>query len=228
MGETVKRMGVLGGTFNPIHTGHLLIAEEIRERFSLDRVLFIPSHIPPHKSVEVAAAKDRMAMVRIAIADNPFFGLSDIEMRRGKKSYSVDTLRELRDKSQAKLFFLLGSEAFLQIHTWKDPSELFKYTDFIVMERGGREITLEEMEDYLLEFHQRFPQVEFYHQGKIEDLHVFTVHSGTSESRLYLTPVVKLGISSSEIRKRAQNGLSIKYRVPDRVEQFISEGGLYR
>ncbi len=228
MAEELDRLGIFGGTFNPIHMGHLVVAEEVRERFSLDRVLFVPSYLPPHKSVDVAPARDRLAMVRLAIKGNPFFGLSDLEVRRGTKSYTVDTLRDLADKVEARLYFLIGSEAFLHLHTWREPPELFKYADFVVMERAGREVALEELEDYLAEFHGRFSQVEFYYHGKVEDVQIFYVQGEGFESRLYLTPVVNIGISSTGIRKRLRKGMSIKYRVPNGVETFISERGLYR
>ena len=221
-------MGILGGTFNPIHLGHLAVAEEVRERFSLDRVLFIPAYIPPHKSVDVALAKARLAMVRMAIEDNTHFGLSDIEIRRGTKSYTVDTLKELKDSVQASMYFLIGSEAFFQIHTWKNPPGLFQYAHFVIMEREGMRVTFEELEDYLREFHNRFPQVEFYYQGKVRDLHVFMVQGEGFESSLYLTPVVSIGISSTGIRRRIREGRSIKYRVPPKVEAFIYKVGLYR
>jgi len=224
----VERLGILGGTFNPIHLGHLVVAEEVRERFSLDRMLFIPAYIPPHKSVDVAPAKARLAMVRMAIENNLHFGLSDIEIRRGTKSYTVDTLKELKDSVRASIYFLLGSEAFLQIHTWRNPPELFRYAHFVIMERAGRKVTFEELEDYLKEFHTRFPQAEFYYQGKVGDLHVFMAQGEGFESSLYLTPVVNIGISSTGIRRRIREGRSIKYRVPSKVEEFIYEVGLYR
>ena len=228
MAEELDRLGIFGGTFNPVHLGHLVVAEEVRERFSLDRVLFVPSYIPPHKSVDVAPARARLAMVRLAIQDNPFFGLSDVEVRRGTRSYTVDTLRDMAERVSARLYFLIGSEAFLQLHTWKEPPELFRYAHFIVMKRAGRETTLEELEDYLEEFHRRFSQVEFYYHGKLEDIQIFTVHCEGFESRIYLTPVVNIGISSTGIRKRVSKGKSIKYRVPREVEKFIGESGLYR
>ncbi len=224
----LERLGILGGTFNPIHMGHLVVAEEVRERFSLDRVLFVPSYIPPHKSVDVAPAKERLAMVRLAIKGNPFFGLSDVEVRRGTRSYTVDTLKELNASVQASLYFLIGSEAFLQLHSWKQPPELFRYAQFVVMERAGRVLSIEEMEDYLNEFHARFPEVEFYHQGKVGDLHVFTVQGEGFDSKIYLTPVVNIGISSTGIRRRLREGRSIKYRVPPEVESLILEVGLYK
>ena len=228
MAEDLDRLGIFGGTFNPIHLGHLVVAEEVRERFSLDRVLFVPSYLPPHKSVDVAPARARLAMVRLSIKDNPYFGLSDVEVRREAKSYTVDTLQDMRERVSARLFFLIGSEAFFHLHTWKEPPELFRYTHFIVMKRAGRDVSVEELEDYLEEFHRSFPMVEFYYQGKLEDIQVFTVHGHGFDSRIYLTPVVSVGISSTGIRKRLRKGLSIKYRVPSEVEKFIGETGLYK
>lgn len=123
--EELKRLGIFGGTFNPVHMGHLIVAENVRDRLSLDMVLFVPAHIPPHKSVDVAPARDRLEMVRLAVKDNPLFAVSDIELRRQEKSYTVDTLWEIKSQTNADLFFILGSEAFLQIHTWRAPEQLF-------------------------------------------------------------------------------------------------------
>jgi len=224
----LKRLGVFGGTFNPIHIGHLVVAEEIREKFDLDRVLFIPSYLPPHKSVDIAPANHRLSMVRAAIKGNPFFGVSDIEIRRSEKSYTIETLKSLREQTEAEFFFLIGTEAFLQIHTWKDPEGLFEYTNFVIMERAGREITSEELDDYLKELEEVFPSLSFYHEGCLNGIHLFWAEGRGFRSKLYLTPVANIGISSTGIRKRVQKGKSIRYRVPEEVENYIKEYGLYR
>ncbi len=226
--EELKRLGIFGGTFNPIHIGHLIVAEDVRDRLSLDMVLFIPAHIPPHKSVDVAPARDRVEMVRLAVKDNPLFAVSDIELRRQEKSYTVDTLWEIKSQTQADLFFILGSEAFTQIHTWRAPEQLFTLTNFIVMERPGRIISTGDLEDYLRELERRLPV--FYYRGveKVEDVHIFTVESEKMESKIYLVPVVNVAISSTLVRRRVRSGRSIKYLVPKEVEAYIKERGLYQ
>ncbi len=227
MGE-LKRLGIFGGTFNPIHTGHLIVAEFVRDKLGLDMVLFVPSHIPPHKSVDVAPAKDRLEMVRRAVRDNPLFGVSDVELRRQEKSYTVDTLWEIKSQTEAELFFIIGSEAFLQIHTWMAPEQLFTMSNFIVMERPGRIVGPGDMEDYLRELEGRFPCFSFVGSDVVEDVHVFVVESEKNESRIYLTPVVNVAISSTMVRRMMRQGRSIKYLVPKEVEQYIKEKGLYR
>ena len=134
------RIGIFGGTFNPIHVGHLRVAEEIRERFDLKRVIFIAAAVPPHKEVEGGIpGEHRMEMVRLAISGNPHFSLSDIELKRPGKSYSIATIQFFRQKygSDSEMFFVLGMDAFLEIGTWKSFQKLFSLCHFIVMTRPG-------------------------------------------------------------------------------------------
>ncbi len=133
------RLGILGGTFNPIHSGHLAAAEEVRARLQLERILFIPSAIPPHKQdEEVPSALHRMEMVRIATAGNPVFELSDIEIRRGGKSYTVDTIELLRQiHGGADLYFITGLDSFLEIRTWSRWEKLLSQCRFVVLSRPG-------------------------------------------------------------------------------------------
>ncbi|BAT71348.1 nicotinate-nucleotide adenylyltransferase [Thermosulfidibacter takaii ABI70S6] len=226
--EELKRLGIFGGTFNPVHMGHLIVAENVRDRLSLDMVLFVPAHIPPHKSVDVAPARDRLEMVRLAVKDNPLFAVSDIELRRQEKSYTVDTLWEIKSQTNADLFFILGSEAFLQIHTWRAPEQLFTLSNFIVMERPGRVVGVGDFEDYLRELEKKLPY--FYYRGmeKLEDISIFTVESEKAEAKIYLVSVINIGISSTMIRRFLREGRSIKYLVPKEVETYIKEKGLYR
>ncbi len=226
MGE-LKRLGIFGGTFNPIHTGHLIVAENIRDKFNLDMILFIPAHIPPHKSVDVAPAKDRLEMVRLAIKDNPLFGVSDVELKRQEKSYTVETLWEIKGQTEADLFFLIGSEAFMQIHTWMAPDQLFTMTNFIVMERPGRVVGPGDLDDYLKELERTLPCFSYRGSERVGDVYIFTVESEKMESRIYLTPVIGVSISSTMIRRMLREGRSIRYLVPKEVENYIREKGLY-
>lgn len=134
------RIGILGGTFNPIHLGHLLLAEEVKNSLYLDRVIFIPSYLPPHKKQEhLAPASDRLKMVELAISNNPDFFVSDIETKRKGKSYSIETLRELRNRFKAprELFFIVGSDASTYLKDWKDIRQLFKLAKFVMAKRPG-------------------------------------------------------------------------------------------
>jgi len=136
----MTRIGILGGTFNPIHIGHLTIAEMARERMSLDKVIFIPSYLPPHKSgKDIASAIDRYRMLRLAVQGNPKFDVSDFEIKKEGKSYSVDTVRHLRKKNPraAKFFFIIGSDLLPGLHTWKNIEELKKMVVFISVNRPG-------------------------------------------------------------------------------------------
>ena len=134
------RIGILGGTFNPIHTGHLILAEEALTKLKLDKVVFVPTHIPPHKHVEGGVKpKDRLKMTELAIADNDSFEVSTYELDSKKKSYSIDTLKHFRalNGEAAQLFFLTGSDLLKDLFSWKNVNEIFKMSKFVVANRPG-------------------------------------------------------------------------------------------
>ncbi len=134
------RIGILGGTFNPIHIGHLILAEEAYFKLKLDKLIFVPAFIPPHKDVmEVISAKDRLAMARLAIEDNPVFDVSTYEVDSKKKSYSIDTLKEFRSLygDDAQLCFITGSDSLKDLFSWKNINDIFKISKFIVANRPG-------------------------------------------------------------------------------------------
>jgi nicotinate-nucleotide adenylyltransferase len=133
------RLGIFGGTFNPVHNGHLIAAEEVREKMELDRILFIPVAIPPHKvEKDLAQASHRFNMLRLATYGNPHFSVSDIEIQRGGKSYSIDTIAELRKRyREAEFFFILGIDAARDIFTWKDADKFLKLCNLVVVKRPG-------------------------------------------------------------------------------------------
>ena len=136
----MQRIGILGGTFNPFHIGHLAIAQKAQEQFGLDKVIFVPSHIPPHKKIiNLAPAQDRYKMAAWAIKDNPLFGISDVEIKREGKSYTIDTLKYFRDilPKNTKLFFIVGEDTFPTLAGWKDIQEILKLVTFIVVNRPG-------------------------------------------------------------------------------------------
>jgi len=128
------KLGIFGGTFNPIHLGHLRAAEEVREKLALDKVVFIPTGIPPHRPLsEIVQFPHRYEMVKRAISNNPYFEISDIEGKRKSKSYTVDTLKVLNKGKE--LFFIIGLDAFINLNTWKTPERLFQLTHFVVIPR---------------------------------------------------------------------------------------------
>ena len=136
----MNRIGILGGTFNPIHVGHLVAAQVAQEEMRLDQVIFVPSFLPPHKTEKnLASAADRLAMVRLAIRDNPKFTVSDFEIKKGGKSYSIDTVRFFRKKfpQSSTLFFIIGADELNALKGWKDINELVNLVSFIAVNRPG-------------------------------------------------------------------------------------------
>jgi len=212
------KIGVMGGTFNPIHIGHLRSAEEVREAFDLDRVIFIPSADPPHKGKKgIIDIHDRLELVTEAVRENPFFIASDIEARRDGKSYTVDTLREIRSRLDdgGELFFILGLDAFLEIETWYHYRDLFDLSHFVVTDRPTSEshnppLVLPETLAAL------FENVD----GRT------LLHP--SGNRVYYHNISALDISATEIRRLVGEGFSIRYLVPERVYDTITQKGYYR
>lgn len=139
----MERIGILGGTFNPIHVGHLAVGQAAGEQCSLDKVFFVPSNRPPHKNIaHLASAEDRHRMVDLAIRDNPLFAVSDFEIRRDGRSYSIDTVRYFRETfPKARLFFIIGGDSFPALHTWKAIDEILAIVTFIVVNRPGYVLT---------------------------------------------------------------------------------------
>jgi nicotinate-nucleotide adenylyltransferase len=214
------RLGVLGGTFNPIHYGHLRAAEEAGENLSLDRVLFMPAGNPPLKSSDLADAPKRFAMVKAAVEDNPRFEPSDIELGGGT-SYTVDTIGRLRDLySGDRLFFILGIDAFLELSRWKDPERLVRGTDFVILKRPGHSFADLSASPFL-----EIPEPELgrLERGEVGSLTI-PLRGGREATLLNTTP---LGISASMIRTLFRQGRSIKYLLPESVEFLIMTDGLF-
>lgn len=211
------KLGLLGGTFNPIHLAHLRIAEEGREAAGLDQVLFIPAADPPHKPLAGDVSFElRAAMVQQAIADNPAFGFSDIEARRGGKSYTVDTLTALRiEQPDDELYFIIGSDSFLELGLWYRYDAIFPLASLIVLERPEKEIT-EPLQQLPETVRDQFVQ---------ESGNLLRHSSGTSIRFVIGT---RLDISSSQLRERIVRHQSIRYLVPPEIELFITQKGLYQ
>ena len=212
------KTGILGGTFNPIHLAHLRIAEEVREFCALDRVLFIPAAVPPHKAVaEDVPFAARLAMVQAAIGDHPAFSASDLEGRRQEKSYSVRTLELLRQENpEDDFFFIIGMDSFRDLHLWKEYRRLFELTHLVVAARPG--VAAEDPRKLL----PVAIQGEFCYDEALRSL----LHrSGTAVIFLKET---RLDISSTRIRLLVGEGRSIRYLAPPAVEEYIAAHGLYR
>lgn len=213
----MKRTGLLGGSFNPIHVGHLRVAEEVREVLDLTRIIFIPLHVPPHKEPgDIIATRHRLAMAELAAEDNEAFFVSDIETRRDDKSYTLYTLRHFLKELPAdgELFFIMGTDAFAEITTWHRWREVLPMCHFVVMSRPGKSFT-HPGEAMPAAYAERYRD-----QGD----GVWQMKEG---ARLIFLPVTPLTISSSDIRRHLQAGRSVRYLVPDPTIGYIEQHGLY-
>jgi nicotinate-nucleotide adenylyltransferase len=211
-----QRIGLFGGTFNPVHIGHLRCAEEIREQFGLNTVVFVPSCLPPHKKQPDVSPQHRCEMTRLAIADNPFFELSDIELQREGSSYSFETIAHFRRQEgpESELFFIIGSDAFREVHTWRNYPEFFNHCGFIVMNRPG------------IPFPSPFnlPGAAADEFMRLDE-NTYAHRSGT---RICFGRVSALDIASTDIRRSVACGRTISYLVTAPVERYILENRLYR
>ena len=213
------RCGLFGGTFDPIHTGHLRCAQEILEDLNLDRIIFIPASQPPHKTVpDITPFHHREEMIRLAVEGNPSFSISGIEDRRDGKSYSVETIRHFLDDqtSNPELYFIMGQDAFHNIQTWKDWERLLLLCNFVVMTRPGYKVK---------DLHGILPK-DFSEQFQYES--VSGRFKGSTGFHIYFREVTLLAISSTDIRRRTKKGQSIRYMVPDTVDRYISEYIIYK
>ncbi|MDO5301319.1 MAG: nicotinate-nucleotide adenylyltransferase [Tissierellia bacterium] len=201
------KVGIMGGSFNPIHMGHLMMSEYVRDELGLDEVLFVPTGNPPHKALRDVPDEERLQMVRLSIDDNPHFTISDIEIRNPHITYSVDTLGLLHEAypQGTQFYFLLGSDIILDLKKWKKFDELAALTDFVVTLRPGFEkITMEEIETEARLLGEQFgAKVTILHAPRYE-------------------------ISSTDLRSRLREKKSVKYLIPDSVIDYIEEMELYR
>lgn len=192
----------MGGTFDPIHNGHLFIAEEARVRCELDLVLFVPNNSPAHREGKIAHSdsQTRLELVRLATQDNPHFAVSTVETEREGLSYAFDTIEQLQiEYSNAQLFWIVGADTIDEVPTWYRGAELFEMCGFIAVSRGA-----------------------FSLQQSARSL------SESQRARVTFLESVALPIASRELRARVKNGLPLRYLVPDAVERAVASRGLYR
>jgi nicotinate-nucleotide adenylyltransferase len=210
-------IAIIGGTFDPIHYGHLRVAEEVGEALDLVRVLFIPACLPPHKEdEEVTDAKVRLEMAKLAVMDNTHFEVSDMEIKRGGRSYTIDTLRELKKGSQGDFRTTVIVGSFNEITTWYQYDQLFTLTDFVVVPRPG--YPEKKIEEVLpVELARKF----WYDDKK-------KVYINSYGHRVAWLDTTLLDISSSEIRRRVKAGMSVRYLMPPLVEEYIEKKGIYK
>jgi len=211
------RIGIFGGTFNPIHLGHLRSAEEVREAFALDRIYFVPAAQPPHKKTNALAdAKHRLKMVELAVADNPSFIASAIELERFGPSYSIDTIRCFHtDLPDAVLFFILGLDAFREIHTWKEYTLIPSFCNLIVTSRPG--LSTPSIDQFI----PVALQTTLWYDPALK------MYRHTSGRCLAFHEIQGLNISASQIRQIVRQRKSLRYLVPSAVEAYITEHTFY-
>ena len=195
-----RRIGVMGGTFDPIHLGHLVAAEEARWQFDLDRVVFVPAGRPWQKPVGVTPPEDRYQMAALATASNPAFAVSRLEIDHPGPTYTVDTLRRLRTELEGgtRLYFIIGADAILQLLTWKEPDQVLAQAEFLAATRPGF------------------------------DLDRLVSQVPGAAGRVHRMEIPALAISASDIRARVARGAPFRYLVPDGVARYIHEHGLYQ
>lgn len=197
------KVGILGGTFDPVHLGHLIVAEDIRQRLGLQEVLFIPAGLPRLKdNKSISEAEHRLEMVILATASNPYLNVSTIEIERPGPSYSVDTVIELKAGlgAGAKIFFIAGYDTLADLHLWKDPRRLVEMCQVVAVARPGH--------------------------NKLDLRPLESGVRGASE-RIMKVEVPQIDISATGIRQRVARGLSIRYLVPEGVEDYIAANNLY-
>jgi len=199
------KIGIMGGTFDPIHYGHLVTAEAARDKFCLDKVIFVPSGNPPHKKdKKISLGVDRVNMTVLATANNPYFEVSDIELKREGYTYTVDTLKGFIDiyGKETEFYFITGADAVMEILTWKDVSTILKLCRIVSAYRPGSDIN---------KFKSMVDELERVYR-----------------SNIHMIEVPALAISSTDIRQRVKRGVTIKYLLPEKTEKYILEKGLYR
>lgn len=196
-------IGILGGTFDPIHYGHLAAAEGAMHLVGLDRVLFMPNRQPPHKAGRsVTPAEHRAAMVRAAIADNPCFGFTDLELARTGPSYTIDTVRAFQaQQPDWQIAFIIGMDSLVEIHTWYDYRALLGLTDFVVVSRPG------------------YPEAR-------RDATLAALGPELAR-RIRCVAIPGVDVAASELRDLAAQGYPLRYLVPDAVAQYVAEHRLY-
>ncbi len=217
------KIGILGGTFNPIHYGHLRAAEEVQEVFVFDKLLFMPSGKPPLKKPSLIDAHYRYEMTKLAIKGNPFFDISDIEIKTKGASYSVETISKLTNKyKNAEFFFIIGIDVFLDLPKWKQPLRLMKLTNLVIVSRPGFCFTDLSSSPYFPNIHKK--TLREFDEGTRRRFS-FSLNTG---KKAFLCKVTKLDISASRIRSLAKTGKNIKYLLPDSVESYIISHKLYK
>ena len=202
-GQRIKKIGIMGGTFNPIHIGHLLLAENAKDNFALDEILFIPSGCSyMKKTSEVADRQTRYEMTRLAIADNPSFSISDIEVKREGNTYTYETLLQLKEQQpETEFYFIVGADSLFSMETWKKPEIIFENCILLAAVRDDKK--RKDLEAQILYLKEKF------------------------HARIHPISMQEISISSTDIRNRIKEQRSVRYMVPEQVVSYIKEHQLY-
>lgn len=219
------QIGLFGGTYNPVHIGHLRAALEVREGFELDEVIMIPAALPPHKMpADVADAADRLQMLNQALEDSPGLTISDVELKRAGPSYTIDTVAHFKHSlpDQSRIYLIMGMDAFLEIDTWKSYADLLLQIPLIIINRPQSGSAAQD---------PGWKIMEKFLASKISRDYVFSESRSCYRARnrqpVYIFEVTSLDISSTRIRNLINQGRSIQYLVPSKVADFINSKGLY-
>ena len=224
------RLGVMGGTFNPIHYGHLLAASEVREAFALEKVIFVPAAVPPHKDQnEITEPRHRLLMTILATISNPYFVVSAVEVDRPGTSYSVETIAALKAlyPTLQSLYFILGIDAFLEIASWRQPDVLLRSCHLIVTARPGYNL-LQLATTPLQRLSAIYPCLSFELSEGEMGTRLPRVRVSNTPHEIFFQEISALDISSTHIRQRVKRGQSIAYLLPETVEAYIRTYQLYR
>lgn len=224
--KQARRIGILGGSFDPVHNGHLGMARDVLKRFDLDLILFIPAHISPHKQKahRYSEAVHRLTMLRLATQSEPRFAVSEIELQRGGISYTIDTVETLRKENPAAEFFLiLGRDTFQDFNTWKNHRRLLESCNIIVGARPGHP---NEFSEKALKRLFADPQIKYEAERSEDDLSVYLWRE--KEKRLSFFEITPRDISSREIRQRVARKGAIKNMLPANVERYIIDNLIYQ
>jgi nicotinate-nucleotide adenylyltransferase len=221
----LEKIGLFGGTFNPIHLGHLSVAREVREGFELDKIWFIPAATPPHKKMkQVAGTLDRLEMIRLAIAENPNFSVSDVELKRSGPSYTIDTVDYFKEilPKETRLYLIVGLDAFLDIELWKSYKELFRVIPFIVMSRPGAmnddpERKRKTINDLLV---TKVSPAYYFNPN-------YNAYFHPDKQPVFLFEVTPVDISATMVRQKRSQRRSVSFLVPEKVKEYIESRGLY-
>ena len=224
----MPRVGVFGGSFNPIHFGHLLLADEIREVLDLDRMLFVPAAQPPHKPAsDLAPAPHRFQMTALAVREHPRFDVSDLELQRRGPSYTVETLAALRDRGD--LYLLIGSETFLDLLNWREPREVARLAHLVVVPRNSTGFDPEAPAAQKVLKELGLPGFRHVPGGSTGPDAASAQPAGEATPPApLLVRAASLPISGSDLRLRAREGRSLAYRMPEPVAAYIRDHRLYR